>query len=290
MKIEDFYSEIADIKGEPQYIDGVPFAPIKLFDGRTSTLLRILFAKDKMELIDEKKMEFEGVRKSYKASFLKSLLYYYACSNEHGYYYVLSLLKEFFITICQIKNADEGSGVGLICNTNIKHPLEIFDSPVFIIIKYNDNALKIDENMFDVVRECVLKQNGISLKSIEGYRADMEELKKSSVADKKSMSFSDEIFSFLAMSGMNMYSEGFQNYTIYQFKYHFNYLQQYIDYKTLYPLQASGQVKFGNKIKYYLEPLNFNKGRYDDLLITGDDFAQTGIAKSIDGFTLPDKK
>ena len=75
MKLTDFYSEIADIKGEPQIIDGLPIWPIKLFDTEQTSLLYLLFVKDKAELIDDTFMPFVGVQKSYKASYLKALLY-----------------------------------------------------------------------------------------------------------------------------------------------------------------------------------------------------------------------
>lgn len=289
IKLEDFYSEVADIKGEPQIIDGVPFYPIKLFDTNQTMLFHMLFIKDKAELIDDKKMPFVGVRNSYKSSYLKSLLYYYASQNIQGYYYVLSLLKEFFIKACNIEN-DNNEDIAIICNTELHDALDIFGSPIFIIIQKSGSLFRIDEDVFEVVRECILKQNGVSLKNISGYRSDMEALKKQKNSIAKSMSFSDEIFSFITMSNIDIYNENFQKYTLYQFKYHFNYLQQYIDYKTLYPLQASGQVKFGNKIKYYLEPLDFNKGRYDDLLITSEDFAKTDMAKSVDSFSFDNKK
>lgn len=286
MKLEDFYSEVSDVLGKPQIIEGIPFHPIKLVDIELTNLLHLLFVKDKAELIDEKRMSFEGVKQSYKASYLKSLLYFYSAQNIEGYYYTLSLLKQFFYNVCR-DNENDTIEIAIICNMELLNPLDIFQSPIYIIIQKEDKLLKIDEDNFDVIRECVLRQSGISLKNISGYRADMEALKKQKNQSSKSMSFSDEIFSFISMANMDIYNENFQKYTLYQFKYHFSYLQQYIDYKTLYPLQASGQVKFGSKIKYYLEPLDFNKGRYDDLLITGDDFAQTGIAKSVDGFVPP---
>lgn len=287
MKLEDFYSEVADIRGEPQMYCGIPLYPIKLFDTSQTSMLHLFFVKDKAELIDDKIMPFSGIQKSYKASYFKSLLYYYAVQNIQGYYSALALLKEFFIKLCDLTNDDDG--IVIICNNELINPEDVFDSPVYIIIQKKDDKIRIDDEVFELIRECVLKQSGISLKNIEGYRSDMEILMKEKNSGKQSMSFSDEIFSFISMANMDIYNENFQKYTLYQFKYHFNYLQQYIDYKTLYPLQAAGQVKFGTKIKYYLEPLDFNKGRYDDLLITSDEFAKTDMAKSVDGFSLNKK-
>ena len=62
MKLTDFYSEIADIKGEPQIIDGLPIWPVKLFDTEQTSLLYLLFVKDKAELIDDTFMPFVGVQ------------------------------------------------------------------------------------------------------------------------------------------------------------------------------------------------------------------------------------
>ena len=290
MKLTDFYSESNDILGEPQLIEGIPFYPIKLFEQQKAANLQMLFARDKTEFINNADMPFDGIKNIYKSSYLKSMLYGYSYNNVDNYYGVMQLLQNYFIDTCHIDVNNNGDGVVVIGNMNIINPLDIFDSSLYIIIKIGTNILKIDEDIFDVIRECVLKQNGISLKNIEGYNDDMEKIKLQQNSSHKSMSFSDEIFAFIAISGMDINSEGFKKYTLYQFKYHFGYLQQYIDYKTLYPVQASGMVKFKNNIKYYLEPLNFDKGRYDDLLIKADDFAESGVAKSVDSFKIPDMK
>lgn len=287
MKLTDFYSETNDILGEPQVIEGIPFYPIKLFEREKAANLQILFAKDKKEFVNND-MPFDGIKNIYKNSYLKAMLYGYGYDNISNYYGIMQLLQNYFIDTCHIDINNNGDGVAVIGNMSIVNPLDIFLSPLYIIIKKDDNILKIDENIFDVIRECVLKQNGISLKNIEGYDSDMEKIKQEQNNSHKSMSFSDEIFAFVAMSGIDINSEGFKKYTLYQFKYHFGYLQQYIDYKTLYPVQASGMVKFKGNIKYYLEPLDFNKGRYDDLLIKADDFAESGVAKSVNSFKIPD--
>lgn len=292
MKIEDFYSEEKDILGEPQEIGGIPFYPVKLFERDKNSLMQMLFARDKLEFINKRDMPFDGIKGIYKSSYLKAMIYGYGYKNINDYYGIIKLLQDYFIDTCCIDSSNEnGDGVAVIGNTQLLNPLDIFKSPFYIIIKRGDSILKIDEELFDVIRECVLRQNGISLKNIEGYNADMEEIKRQNLRSQKSISFSDEIFAFIAMSGMDIYNESFKNYTLYQFKYHFGYLQQYINYKTLYPLQASGMVKFKNGgVKYYLEPLDFEKGRYDDLLVKADDFAQSGIAKSVDSFKIPDLK
>ena len=289
MELKDFYSESKDIFGEPQVIEGIPFYPIKLIEKEKIGNLQFLFAKDKLEFIDNINMPFDGIKNIYKSSYLKAMLYGYSYNNIGNYYGVMKLLQDYFIDTCHIDNTN-GNGVVVLGNMEIINPLDIFSSSIYIIIKNNNNILKIDEKCFDVIRECVLKQNGISLKNIEGYNSDMEKIKIEQINSHKSMSFSDEIFAFIAISGIDINSEGFKKYTLYQFKYHFGYLQQYIDYKTLYPIQASGMVKFKNNIKYYLEPLNFNRGRYDDLLIKADDFAESGVAKSVDSFKIPDIK
>lgn len=291
MKLEDFYQEEKDILGEPQLIDGFPFYPIKLFDTDQANTMRFLLARDKMEFVKKREMPFDGVKEIYKtSSYLRAMLYGYSFNNINMYYYILNRIQDFLCYICQIDNDKEDNGIAIITRLDIVNPLDIFTTPLYIILQKEDRKMKIDDEMFDIIRKCILKQSGISLKSLEGYNEEMEKLKIDKYKSEVSMSFSDEIFSFIAMSGMDIYNESFRRYTLYQFKYHFSYLQQYIDYKSLYPLQASGQVKFGSPIKYYLEPLNFDKGRYDDLLIKADDFAQSGIAKSVDSFNIPDNK
>lgn len=291
MQLEDFYREEMDILGEPQIIDGVPFYPIKLFDTKQVEIMRMFFARDKMEFVKKQQMPFDGVKQIYKThSYLRAMLYGYSFNNIQMYYYILNILQDFFYYICQIEKDKDNNGVVVITRLDLVNPLDIFTTPLYIILQKEDKKIKIDDAMFDVIRKCILKQSGVSLKNLEGYNEDMEKIKREKNKTEVSMSFSDEIFSFIAMSGMDIYNESFRRYTLYQFKYHFGYLQQYIDYKSLYPLQASGQVKFSSPIKYYLEPLNFDKGRYDDLLIKADDFAQSGIAKSIDSFRIPDKQ
>lgn len=291
MKLEDFYSEEKDILGEPQEIAGIPFYPIKLFEKEKNIIMQMLFAKDKLEFVNKATMPFDGIKGIYKSSYLKAMIYGYGYKSIGDYYGLIKVLQDYFMDTCHINSDNEGDGVAIIGNTQLINPLDIFKSPFYIIIRKDGKILKIDDEMFDVVRGCVLRQNGISLKNIEGYNADMELIKKQNSRSQKSISFSDEIFAFVAMSGMDIYNEGFRNYTLYQFKYHFGYLQQYINYKTLYPLQASGMVKFKNGgIKYYLDPLDFEKGRYDDLLVKADEFAESGIAKSVDSFKIPDFK
>lgn len=291
MKLEDFYVEQNDVFGMPQHYKGIPIYPIKLLDFETANLMEFFLVHDKLEFVDKRTMPFDGIKQIYKNSYMKAMLYGLSYNNVSRYYEALTAFKGLLLALFHIgQNADDDSDIIIICNTNLQNPLDIFNSVLCIIVKINGNLVKLEEEDLELLRQCILKQNGISLKSIEGYNADMEAIKRSKYASEKTMSFSDEIFAFVAMSGMDVNGESLKNYTLYQFKYHFGYLQQYINYRTLYPLQASGQVKFGSPIKYYLDPLDFEKGRYDDLLIKADDFAQSGIAKSVNAFSIPDAK
>lgn len=291
MKLEDFYVEQNDVFGMPQHYKGIPIYPIKLLDFETANLMDFFLAHDKLEFVDKKTMPFDGIKQIYKNPYMKAMLYGLSYNNVSRYYEALTAFKGLLLTLFHMgQDADDDGDIIIICNTNLQNPLDIFDSVLCIIVKINGNLIKLEEEDLELLRQCILKQNGISLKSLEGYNADMEAIKRSKYASEKTMSFSDEIFAFVAMSGMDVSGESLKNYTLYQFKYHFGYLQQYINYRTLYPLQASGQVKFGSPIKYYLDPLDFEKGRYDDLLIKADDFAQSGIAKSVNAFSIPDAK
>lgn len=291
MKLEDFYVEQNDVFGMPQHYKGIPIYPIKLLDFETANLMEFFLVHDKLEFVDKRTMPFDGIKQIYKNSYMKAMLYGLSYNNVSRYYEALTAFKGLLLTLFHIgQDADDDNDIIIICNTNLQNPLDIFNSVLCIIVKINGNLVKLEEEDLELLRQCILKQNGISLKSIEGYNADMEAIKRSKYASEKTMSFSDEIFAFVAMSGMDVNGESLKNYTLYQFKYHFGYLQQYINYRTLYPLQASGQVKFGSPIKYYLDPLDFEKGRYDDLLIKADDFAQSGIAKSVNAFSIPDAK
>ena len=291
MKLEDFYVEQNDVFGMPQHYKGIPIYPIKLLDFETANLMEFFLVHDKLEFVDKRTMPFDGIKQIYKNPYMKAMLYGLSYNNVSRYYEALTAFKGLLLTLFHIgQDADDDNDIIIICNTNLQNPLDIFNSVLCIIVKINGNLIKLEEEDLELLRQCILKQNGISLKSIEGYNADMEAIKRSKYASEKTMSFSDEIFAFVAMSGMDVNGESLKNYTLYQFKYHFGYLQQYINYRTLYPLQASGQVKFGSPIKYYLDPLDFEKGRYDDLLIKADDFAQSGIAKSVNAFSIPDAK
>lgn len=286
------YNEVNDIMGIPQIISGIPFYPLKVLDVKNVAIMQTFLAKDKMEFIDKTKMPLEGIKCVYKNNYLKSMLYYYSVTMPQGCYLVLNNLKDLLNTVCQMpveeKEDSSGDGVAIICNTKIVEPLDVFDSPFYFIIRKGSNIIKIDDNDFSVIRECILRQSSISLKSLEGYRPDMEAIKKDRDKSVKEISFSDEIFLFIALSKIDINSDNFRNYTLYQFKRHFNSLQQIADCKILYPLQINGEVKFGSKIKYYSEPINYNKGRYDDILINSDDFSNSALAKSVDGFAIPD--
>lgn len=291
MELKDFYLEENDVFGMPQIYRDIPIYPIKLLDNETSTLMNFLLAHDKLEFVNKAKMPFDGVKQIYKKPYMKAMLYGLSYDGISKYYEALEAYRRLLLSVMHIDNTKEdGDDIVVICDTGIKDPMKIFDSALCIIVKKNGSLIKLDDEDLEVIRECILKQSGISLKSLEGYNADMEEIKRNKYASEKTMSFSDEIFAFVSMSGLDVNGESLKNYTLYQFKYHFGYLQQYINYRTLYPLQAAGQVKFGSPIKYYLEPIDFDKGRYDDLLIKADDFAQSGVAKSVNAFSLPDVK
>lgn len=289
MKLKDFYIEENDVFGMPQIYRGIPIYPIKLLDSSTSTLMYLLLAHDKLEFIDKQGMPFDGIKGIYKSPYMKAMLYGLSYGNIIKYYEALTAYRQLLATVFHLDTEkEEPDDIVVLCNNNLKNPLDIFDSILCIVVKLNGELIKLTEEDLELIRECILKQSGIPLKSLEGYNADMEKIKRDKQKSEKTMSFSDEIFAFVTMSGMDINGESLKNYTLYQFKYHFSYLQQYVNYRTLYPLQAGGQVKFSSPIKYYLEPLNLEKGRYDDLLIKADDFAQSGVAKSVNAFSIPD--
>ena len=192
MKLEDFYVEQNDVFGMPQHYKGIPIYPIKLLDFETANLMEFFLVHDKLEFVDKRTMPFDGIKQIYKNPYMKAMLYGLSYNNVSRYYEALTAFKGLLLTLFHIgQDADDDNDIIIICNTNLQNPLDIFNSVLCIIVKINGNLIKLEEEDLELLRQCILKQNGISLKSIEGYNADMEAIKRSKYASEKTMSFSE---------------------------------------------------------------------------------------------------
>ena len=133
--------------------------------------------------------------------------------------------------------------------------------------------VKINESDFDIVREIILVQNGLSLKYIEDYNPELEEKLNIKNGAYSKFSFEDQVF--VLTSFLNKVPEDIKGYTLYQFKKHLARVLAIQEYSLYRPLEASGQIKLenGQKINNFYH-LSDGDGRYDSILINKEEFVK----------------
>lgn len=247
--LKPFYNEENDIWGYPQEYKKIKFYPIKMKDTHIKDIFYEVFCVPKKYI-----QNADILRMSY----LKFAISIGVVSNKDKPEIFLDKLVAYFSYVTKIDIKDISIGYSGTDYNNIKWHIMLNDT-------------KITESDFEILREMMLVQNGLSLRFIEDYDPDLE--KKLMLKNKTSgtMTLKDQVFVFCSL--LNKTISEVEEYTLFQFKYQLMKLtaiQEYVLYK---PLEASGQIKFtdGSKIKSYFSETE-NIGRYDDILIHKETF------------------
>ena len=121
-----------------------------------------------------------------------------------------------------------------------------------------------------------MEQNGLGIDYIEQYNPELEEYLKALNQSYADLTLEDEIFIFCSL--MRKTLNEIQEYTLYQFRKHFERILSLANYELYSPLEISGQIssKSGKKIaKDYFYHAKDSVNRYEDILIDKDEFIQS---------------
>lgn len=125
---------------------------------------------------------------------------------------------------------------------------------------------------FDNIREIILEQCGIGVDYIEAYNPELEaRLKSINASSDDDVDFMDEVLIFCSLLKKTIYE--IEEYTLYQFKKHFERLMILEECELYKPLESAGFIKLKNgEIKHYMSGANKKTGRYDSILVSKEDY------------------
>lgn len=237
------YDDKKDVWGLPQTYKGINFYPIKLMDIEYLDLLHMLFAHPKNYIPDATIV---------KMSYIKFLLFIIKSIGEDSTQDSLTQ----FLRYCTRTDSV------VVQFRLLGETMDVNNIVVEIVI---DDVI-FSEHEFSIMREIILRQNGLNADYIEEYNPELENKLALIHKDSNQISFGDEIFIFCALT--NQLIGDVKDYTLYQFKAHFERVAVLNEFNLYKPLEASGQIKLknGGEIKHYLSAIE-KKGRYADLMI-----------------------
>jgi hypothetical protein len=248
----ELYNEYNNIWGLPQEYKNIKFYPIKLKDVEYIDLLYELFARPKNYIPDVAIL---------KMSYLKYLLFVVKEISTDGEKIYQNLVQFLQYSV----KTDVKINISLIAEE-----ISIANIKIEIVI---DNVI-FSEYDFEKIREIILNQNGLDINYVEAFNPELEkklDILLSLNKDTRGLTLKDEVFIFCAL--VNKLATDIQDYTLYQFKAHFERITLLNEFNLYKPLEASGQIKLenGGKIRHYMSNIE-NKGRYGNLLIAKDEY------------------
>lgn len=249
--VRDFYEREKDIFGDPQTYRTIDFHPIKLKDSKAKNLFYKIFQIPK-SYIKEESIE--------KMSYLKFLLFPIQWNINPKGREIEEMLVEFLEIITKKK-------VKFYCSY-----IEDVEDINSIVIKFNIGNVEFNEQDFDVIREIILLQNGLSTKYIESYDPVLEKMLIDENNKSEELTMIEEIFKFCSL--MKCSVNEIKDYSLYQFKYHFQEIIRLFQYDIYAPLEISGQISSkngGEIVKPYFNHVP-ESGRYGSILIPLDEF------------------
>jgi len=255
-----FYNTGNDLFGYPQVYKDVKFYPLKIMDTEGKHLYYRIFQYPK-EYIPDKAI--------IKSSYLKYLLVYINSQLSKGLGESLEKLLIKFLKI-----------VTKVDDIQLLYPEKVSTLEELIITVKIGNV-KFNEGDFEIIREIILNQNGLSVEYVEEFNPELEELLSFMNRKFDNLSFEDEVITFCSMLGKTI--QEIEDYTLYQFSKHFERLILLHTHTIYSPLEISGQIKSkdGSEIiKHYLSPVLKN-GRYSSIMSSMDDHPELK-----DGFKL----
>ena len=249
--LKDIYRPENDIWGLPQEYRGITLKPILISDRRTSTLFYRYICVPKSHIQD-----IEILRMSY----LKFLTLVVPMGSGLSIDTVFDEIQELLTRITGIDDIEMRI-----------YKAEDVSSLKGISVRINVGDIELDESDFEILREILLLQNGLNLRFIEDYDPTLEEKLLVKVGKDKTDD-EDRILVFASLLGKTI--NELKDYTLYQFKHHFQRIVAVEDFRMYKPLEiSSGAAAKGSKIKGYYS-MEKQQGRYDSILLDKDKFVQ----------------
>jgi hypothetical protein len=255
--VSSIYNYENDTFGYPQTYKGLDIYPIKLKDIKYQSLFYKLFTYPKLYIPDKQII---------KMSYLKFLLFVIQYNKDKDSTEMQDGLIDY------LKYATKKDNISIAWRENIN--LKGLDS---ISLKLIIDNIEISENDFDNIREIILEQNSSSIEYVESFNPEFEQFLKYNNEKSEGITLQDEIFTFCSIMHINI--KEIQDYSVYQFKLHFEKLLTLKEYDIYKPLLVSGQITLKNgEIQHYLYHSK-KSGRYDSVLIPKEKFLESAIYK-----------
>jgi len=256
--LNGIYIKDNDIWGFPQIYKTIEFFPLKLKDVEYGILFNKIFHYPKNSIPDKQVL---------KMSYLKYVLHLVQQTiNPNGteiYDGLLNFLK--YVT----RNNDIKIEHTVSNDPNI----DIFDK---IKINIKIGGIDFTEYDFDIIRAIVLEQNGLGIDFIEQYNPELEEYLLAMNQSYSDLTLEDEIFIFCSL--MKKTLKEVEDYTLYQFRRHFERILSLSNYELYSPLEVLGQISSkngGRLIKDYLYHTEETINRYGSILIDKDKYIKS---------------
>lgn len=249
--LKGIYRPENDIWGLPQEYRGITLYPILISDKRTSALFYRYICVPKSHIQD-----IEILRMSY----LKFITLVLPMGSGLSIDTVFDEIQELLMSVTGIDDIE----------------MKVYKSDDIstikgILIGIRVGDIELDESDFEVLREILLLQNGLNLRFIEDYDPTLEEKLLVKVGKEKTED-EDRILVFASLLGKTI--NELKDYTLYQFKHHFQRIVAIEDFRMYKPLEiSSGASAKGSKIKGYYS-MEKQQGRYDSILLDKDKFVQ----------------
>lgn len=261
--LASFYNEDNDIWGRPQNYRGVNFYPIVVSDTKTRELFYRYICMPKNYLTD-----INIIRMSY----LKFILFFlsFKMTIDGGQKDDASFFRNVNLTLKEFQEflslVTHNKDVMVECSWNFDVE-KIREQKIVIKI----GSINFSESDFETIRELILVQNGMTLKSIEEYTPELEAKLAIRNQARGEVTFADNIFVFCSL--LKKIPAEIENCTLYQLKHELVRLNRIQEYELYKPLEVTGQIssKNGNTIKDYMH-VDEPTGRYDSIRINKDDF------------------
>jgi len=256
-QVEKIYVRRNDTLGFPQEFKGIKFYPIKIGDVEGLNLFYRIFSHPK-NYIPEKKI--------IKLSYLKFLLFAVQASLDPKGKEIEDGLKRLLAMVT--KNAEQDISIIVTFMDNQVTEETYFSKMVITILI---NGTSFSEQDFDIIREIILEQSGLSYAYIEDYDPTLEELLQYE-NDKFDLTFDDEIFIYCCLSKSSI--KEVSDLSLYQFKKLFEREILLHAYDLYSPLEVSGQIKSKNGkeiVKHYLSKIG-ESSRYGSILVDKKEF------------------
>jgi len=258
--VAKIYKRNNDIWGLPQEYKNIKFSPVMIKDVEYLDLLYMLFGQPKNYIPD---------RQIIKMSYLMFLLYIVFASDPNSKRDPEDVGKDlikFFKYITKTEDVE----LGQIINPEAKDPI----NRKKLCIRIDD--VEFSENEFDNIREIILEQNGIGIKYIDDYNPELEAKMIGINANKTGkIALHDEVFTLCALLGQSVFEIG--KYSLFQFKMQVEKSFALNSFEVYKPMEAWAEIKGG--VDHFLFHSE-NKGRYDSILISKNEYMKSDIFKA----------